>query len=79
MDAFAVSVTNGLVIERLRFRFALKMAVCFGVALAVMPLIGYMLGYRLTSHSQVEPYYRFRPACICGYQDDNRYNKGLLR
>lgn len=50
MDAFAVSVTNGLVVERLRFRFALKMAVCFGVAQAVMPLIGYVLGYRLASH-----------------------------
>jgi len=44
MDAFAVSVTNGLVVKRLRLRFALKMALCFGVAQAVMPFLGYTLG-----------------------------------
>lgn len=44
MDAFAVSVTNGLVVKRLRMRFALKMAFFFGVAQAVMPLLGYTLG-----------------------------------
>lgn len=53
MDAFAVSVTNGLVVKRLRFRFALKMALCFGIAQAIMPLIGYTLGYRLASHIRI--------------------------
>ena len=50
MDAFAVSVTNGLVVKRLHFRFVLKMALCFGIAQAIMPLIGYTLGYRLASY-----------------------------
>lgn len=53
MDAFAVSVTNGLVVERLRIRFVLKMALSFGIAQAMMPLIGYILGYRLASHVQM--------------------------
>jgi putative Mn2+ efflux pump MntP len=44
MDAFAVSVTNGLVVKKLRLQFALKMAVSFGVAQAVMPFLGYTLG-----------------------------------
>jgi putative Mn2+ efflux pump MntP len=44
MDAFAVSVTNGLIVRRLRFRFAVKMALCFGIAQAVMPFLGYTLG-----------------------------------
>jgi putative Mn2+ efflux pump MntP len=43
MDAFAVSVTNGLIVRRLRFVFALKMALCFGIAQAVMPFLGYTL------------------------------------
>lgn len=44
MDAFAVSVTNGLIVRRLRFRFAAKMALCFGLAQAIMPFLGYTLG-----------------------------------
>jgi len=44
MDAFAVSVTNGLVVKKLRLRFALKMAFCFGAAQALMPFLGYVLG-----------------------------------
>lgn len=44
MDAFAVSVTNGLVVKKLRLQFALKMAFCFGAAQAAMPFIGFVLG-----------------------------------
>ena len=50
MDAFAVSVTNGLVCKRVRFIDALKIGLFFGVAQGVMPLIGYFLGITFASY-----------------------------
>jgi len=47
MDAFAVSVANGLAVSRLRVRFALKIALFFGVFQAVMPMVGWLLGLGL--------------------------------
>lgn len=44
MDAFAVSVCNGMAINRLRFRDACKFGVFFGVFQALMPLIGWAAG-----------------------------------
>ena len=44
MDAFAVSVTNGAVTRGLRIAHALKIAVCFGLFQAVMPMIGWAIG-----------------------------------
>lgn len=49
MDAFAVSVTNGLVCKRVRFIDALKIGSFFGIAQGVMPLIGYFLGITFAS------------------------------
>lgn len=45
MDALAVSVCNGLVIEKLQFRYALRMAVLFGFFQAIMPIVGWAAGY----------------------------------
>ena len=42
MDAFAVSITGGLAMKRVRVIDALKMAACFGIFQAAMPLIGWM-------------------------------------
>ncbi|MBN1501138.1 MAG: manganese efflux pump [Spirochaetes bacterium] len=44
MDAFAVSVTNGIIIEKIKIRHALLIAVSFGVFQAVMPVIGWAGG-----------------------------------
>ena len=43
-DSFAVSVTSGLNVPRIRFFEAVKMAVILAVFQAVMPLIGWFLG-----------------------------------
>ncbi|NLJ31623.1 MAG: manganese efflux pump [Clostridiales bacterium] len=44
MDAFAVSITNGAVTRRVTLPFALKLAACFGLFQAVMPVIGWLVG-----------------------------------
>lgn len=46
-DAFAVSITSGIKIKRLRIKNALMIATFFGCFQAVMPLIGWLLGYSL--------------------------------
>lgn len=44
MDAFAVSVTNGIIIEDLRFNHALRIGLFFGAFQALMPLAGWLAG-----------------------------------
>ncbi len=44
MDAFAVSVCQGLSLPRLRVRYALLVGLYFGAFQAVMPLLGWELG-----------------------------------
>ncbi len=44
MDAFAVSVSNGMAISNLRLRDALKFGIFFGAYQALMPLIGWAAG-----------------------------------
>lgn len=44
MDAFAISVTNGLVCKNVNLKSAVKIGVFFGVAQGIMPLIGFFLG-----------------------------------
>ncbi len=44
MDAFAVSITNGLCCTNLKKRQMFYIALCFGVFQGAMPLIGYFLG-----------------------------------
>ena len=43
-DAFAVSLSSGLMIQRIKFNKALKIALLFGIFQAVMPLIGWIMG-----------------------------------
>lgn len=45
MDALAVSVSNGLIIKKLHFRHALRIAVFFGFFQAIMPVLGWAAGY----------------------------------
>ncbi len=44
MDAFAVSVSNGIIIKDLKISHALKVALYFGVFQALMPLAGWLAG-----------------------------------
>ena len=50
MDAFAVSVANGCIIQELRFHHALRFAFFFGLFQAVMPLIGWLTGMSLRTY-----------------------------
>jgi putative Mn2+ efflux pump MntP len=47
MDAFAVSISSGVVIEKVRTRHALVIATFFGGFQAMMPLAGWSVGSRL--------------------------------
>jgi putative Mn2+ efflux pump MntP len=44
MDAFAVCITNGAVTKKVTLRFALKLALCFGIFQAAMPIAGWLVG-----------------------------------
>lgn len=44
MDAFAVCITNGAITRKVTFRFAIKLALCFGLFQSVMPLLGWLIG-----------------------------------
>jgi Predicted membrane protein len=44
MDAFAVCITNGAVTKKVTLPFALKLALCFGIFQAAMPIAGWLVG-----------------------------------
>ncbi|MCH5323601.1 MAG: manganese efflux pump [Eubacterium sp.] len=44
MDAFAVSISNGLAMKKIVLRHAIAIAASFGIFQAVMPLLGFLLG-----------------------------------
>ncbi|MFZ5353411.1 MAG: manganese efflux pump MntP family protein [Bacillota bacterium] len=46
MDAFTVSIANGMVMKKVKLVNALKIAVFFGGFQAIMPLIGWAVGTR---------------------------------
>lgn len=50
MDAFAVSISSGLTIKRLRIRHALLIASFFGIFQGVMPLLGWVAGIGLSDY-----------------------------
>ena len=49
MDAFAVSVCKGLSVKKLGWRHALLVGLYFGGFQALMPALGWLLGYRFES------------------------------
>lgn len=44
MDAFAVSVTNGALTEKIKIPYVLKLTGCFGLFQLVMPIAGWLVG-----------------------------------
>lgn len=43
MDAFAVSISNGLMLENIKIKYAVKFGIFFGGFQFIMPIIGYYL------------------------------------
>ncbi len=50
MDAFAVSLTNGMCCSKLKKRYAIADGLTFGLFQAAMPLIGLFLGFRFLKY-----------------------------
>lgn len=50
MDAFAVSVTNGIIIKDIRLKDALKVGAYFGIFQALMPALGWAAGINFRSY-----------------------------
>ncbi len=50
MDAFAVSITNGLCIKNIKWKDTLSIALCFGLFQGAMPVIGFFLGSAFTDY-----------------------------
>ncbi len=48
MDAFAVSITSGVTIKQLRIKHAFTIAAWFGMFQAIMPLLGWLGGVKLS-------------------------------
>jgi putative Mn2+ efflux pump MntP len=49
-DSFAVSITSGLVLNRIDFKNAAKIAFSLGFFQALMPTIGWLIGTRIQSY-----------------------------
>ncbi len=49
MDAFAIAVCKGLTLKRIKLRHCVTVGLYFGIAQAVMPLIGYLLASTVAS------------------------------
>ena len=57
MDAFAVSVSNGLILPNVKKRNAVTFGLYFGLFQFFMPIIGYFLGNKLTKYVQQFDYW----------------------
>ena len=47
MDAFSVSICKGLSLKEIDYKKSFKIGIYFGLFQAIMPIIGYFLGYNL--------------------------------
>ncbi|MDD6734993.1 MAG: manganese efflux pump MntP family protein [Clostridiales bacterium] len=57
MDAFSVSVTDGIVLKKPSFPQAAKIALFFGAFQFIMPCIGYLLGSAFASYIQASDHW----------------------
>ena len=68
MDAFAVSVSNGLILPNVKKRNAVTFGLYFGLFQFFMPIIGYFLGNKLTKYvQQFDHWIAFILLCIIGF------------
>ncbi len=52
MDAFAVSVSNGMCVAKMKFRQALSFSFAFGLAQGIMPCLGWLAGQAFAVYIQ---------------------------
>ncbi len=50
MDAFAISITNGICMPVFKIGSAFKIAMCFGMFQAIMPIIGWAVSVNFSSY-----------------------------
>jgi putative Mn2+ efflux pump MntP len=50
MDSFAVSISSGLVLNRIDFRNAAKIAFSLGFSQALMPTLGWLIGVKIENY-----------------------------
>ena len=67
MDAFAVSVCKGLALEKATFKSCAVCGLWFGGFQALMPLMGYLLGYRFEKYVEaIAPWIAFGLLTLIG-------------
>ena len=67
MDAFAVSVCKGLSVKRLEKKHVLLVGLYFGGFQALMPLVGWLLGYRFEAAiASIDHWIAFVLLCLIG-------------
>jgi putative Mn2+ efflux pump MntP len=74
-DAFAVSVSNGLCLERLIIKRAFFIALVFGIFQALMPFLGFILG--ITISSIIARYASFVALILLGFIGVRMFIDGL--
>lgn len=62
MDSFAVSISSGVIIHRLKFKHVLKIALYMGMFQAFMPLLGWLAGS--TMRRYIESYDHWIAFCL---------------
>lgn len=50
MDAFVVSITSGICIREVKFKYATKIGLCFGFFQGFMPVLGFLLGENFSKY-----------------------------
>lgn len=69
MDAFAVSIASGVTIKDMKFNYALRIAVFFGLFQAFMPLVGWLAGLNLKNFVEdVSHWIAFALLTIIGFK-----------
>lgn len=79
MDAFAVSITSGIIIKKPNFKHAIKIGLFFGVFQAIMPYIGWLLGRQFSDFlNQIDHWIVFILLSFIGVKmiSEARKNKG---
>lgn len=50
LDCFAISITGGIIIKEKRFKRILQFSLLFGAFHVIMPLLGWLLGFKLKEY-----------------------------
>lgn len=78
MDAFAVSVSGGMNLKKVKVYNALKVGLCFGVFQALMPLAGWFAAGSLFS-SYIERFDRWIALILLGYIGGKMLYDGIFK